>query len=69
MFIIKMWAIINKETKIVIGALMPDAPLEEVEKIKQDYDLVAMTLENSPATIDYKYIDGKFYPPKELVNG
>jgi hypothetical protein len=64
-----MWALIDKETKIVIGALMPDAPLEEIEKAKTKWDLVAMTLENSPATIDYKYIDGKFYPPKELING
>jgi hypothetical protein len=64
-----MWALIDKETKVVVAALMPDAPLEEVEKAKESYVLVAMTLENSPATIGDKYIDGKFYPPKELVNG
>jgi hypothetical protein len=64
-----MWALLDKKTKIVIGALPPNTLLEEIEKIKETYNLIAMTLENSPATIGDKYIDGKFYPPKELING
>ena len=64
-----MWALIDKETQIVIGALMPDAPLKEIEKAKTKWDLIPMTLENSPATIGNKYLDGKFYSIQGETNG
>lgn len=55
-----MWAIINKQ-QIVIGVLVPNTPLEEITKVENEgFNVVRMTLENSPATIGSKYENGKF---------
>ena len=59
-----MWAMLDKDTNIVLGVLSPEAPLEEVEKCQKDFNLILMTLENSPATIGYIYKDGKFVSTK-----
>lgn len=55
-----MWAVIDKETQIVLGALLPDTPLVEVEKASKKYDIVLMTIDNSPASVGDKYEEGKF---------
>jgi pentose-5-phosphate-3-epimerase len=55
-----MWAVINKTTQIVIGVILPDTNIEEVKKIAKQFDVVFMTLENSPANIGDKYINNKF---------
>ena len=60
-YIFNMWAIVSKETQIVIGALMPDAPLNVYENLKKQYDVIAITLDNSPAAQGDIYKDGKFY--------
>lgn len=57
-----MWAIINNNNE-VISCLHPDAPEEEVERLKKEFTLIFMTLENSPAYLKGQYKDGKFYPP------
>jgi hypothetical protein len=62
-----MWAVIDKETKQVIGMLEPIATQKEIDKALKNYDLVLMTLENSPASLYGYYVDGKFTPP--LPNG
>jgi hypothetical protein len=55
-----MWAMLDKN-KIVIGALIPTTPLEEIIKIQNEgYEVIPMTIENSPATIGSKYENGKF---------
>ena len=63
-YIFNMWALLDKNTDIVIGVLPPDATPEGIKKCKKDFNLVLMTLENSPATIGDKYKDGKFYTQK-----
>jgi hypothetical protein len=55
-----MWAVLDKKTQIVIGILLPTATAEEIQQAENDYDLVLMTLENSPARIGDKYEDNKF---------
>jgi hypothetical protein len=57
-----MWAVLNKKSQIVVGVLLPDATLEAYKEAEKDYDLIAMTLENSPATIGYIYKNNNFYP-------
>jgi hypothetical protein len=59
-FTTDMWAVIDKETQIVLGALLPDTPLVEVEKASKKYDIVLMTIDNSPASVGDKYEEGKF---------
>jgi hypothetical protein len=54
-----MWAVLNKKN-IVIGVVLPNTPKSEVEKINKNYQLIAMTNENSPATIGDEYVNGKF---------
>ncbi len=62
-----MWAIINRETKQVVSMLEPIATQEEIDKMLIDFDLVLMTMDNSPAHLFGYYEEGKFTPPK--LNG
>lgn len=55
-----MWAVIDKKTQIVVGSILPTASLEEVKRIEKTFDVVRMTLDNSPATIGDTYKNGKF---------
>jgi hypothetical protein len=66
-----MWALLDYDNKTVIGCFTPDIDitLDEVQKEINGRTIIEMTIENSPARIGDIYIDGKFYPPKELVNG
>ena len=64
-----MWAIIEKEKNIVIGYLTPDTNIEDVKKFTNEYEVVLMTEENSPAWLGAKYINEKFYQLKEEING
>jgi hypothetical protein len=64
-----MWAMLDKDNETVIACFPPDVPVNEMLKEADGRDLILMTLENSPAYVKGKYKDGKFYPPKELVNG
>lgn len=60
-----MWAAIHKDTKEVIGAILPTATITELQKAEKIFDLVLMTLENSPAKIGDKYENNKFIPKEE----
>ena len=55
-----MWALLNKLTNIVEGVLIPTAPPKVIEEAKNKWNLIEMTLENSPASIGDKYINNKF---------
>jgi hypothetical protein len=59
-----MWAVVENKTNTVL-ACVAGVPYEQALKDSSIYDafLIAMTLENSPAYVNGKYIDGKFYPP------
>lgn len=59
-FTTDMWAILDKKTQIVLGCLTPDTDAETVKTMEQTHNLVFMTPENSPATVGYKYEEGKF---------
>jgi hypothetical protein len=61
-----MWAILDKKTQIVLGVLTPDAPMQEIKKINKNYDLILMTLQNSPAKIGDKYENGRFYSTNNI---
>ena len=62
-----MWAVIDIDKETVIGVIPPTYSEEEAYKLvaPYSYDLVKMTLENSPAYSQGKYKENKFYPPKE----
>jgi hypothetical protein len=58
-----MWALIsNSDNETVLAAMSPETPQEELSRLIDDgFKLIPMTPENSPAYINGKYIDGKFY--------
>jgi len=62
-YIIKMWALVDKNTKIVLGCI-PSATYEEAKKISNEDILIKMTLENSPASIGNLW-DGEKFIEKE----
>jgi hypothetical protein len=64
-----MWAVIDKESKIVVGIFPPNVSQDEMLKEASGKILIQMTPDNSPGYINGTYENGKFYPPKELVNG
>jgi hypothetical protein len=63
-----MWALIDNSTDIVLGCLV-GIPYEQaaLEASKTDAYLVEMTIENTPAYIGNKYVDGKFLIPEEVM--
>jgi hypothetical protein len=63
-----MWAVLDKkDSETVIMALPPTVPVNELEKISNEgYVLIQMTLENTPAYMNGKYKNGKFYPKEEM---
>ena len=65
-----MWALLDKDNETVIGCYTPDIPYETVVRESEEAGLqvVLMTLENSPAYIPGKYINGKFYKEGENPN-
>jgi hypothetical protein len=63
-----MWAILDKDSKTVIGVFPPDVSEETRLKEADGKTLIEMTLENSPAWTGAKYINGKFVE-KESING
>lgn len=66
-----MWAILDYDNTTVIGCMPPDVDIEssEVKKEINNKTLIRMTADNSPAYVNGKYIDGKFYPPEGVTNG
>ena len=68
MFGINMWAILDKDNETVIGVFPPDTPEEIRLKEYDEKMLIKMNLENSPAWIGAKYVNGKFVE-KESING
>jgi hypothetical protein len=59
-----MHALLDTDNKTVIGVFPPDTLYEEMIKEAEGRIIIEMTLENSPAGINWTYEDGKFYPPK-----
>jgi hypothetical protein len=64
-----MYALLDFDNKTVIACFTPDIPYDKVLEEANNRILVKMTPENSPAYIKGTYVDGKFYPPKEIENG
>ena len=63
-----MWAILDKDNETVIGVFPPDTPEEIRLKEYDEKMLIKMNLEDSPAWIGAKYVNGKFVE-KESING
>lgn len=53
----------------VIAIFPPDVPKDEAIKEANGRTLIQVTIENSPGWINGTYENGKFYPPKGIVNG
>ena len=64
-----MYAMLDYDSNIVIALFTPDVPKDKVIKEADGRTLIEMTIENSPGYINGTYENGKFYPPKELING
>lgn len=64
-----MWAMLDTDNETVIAIYPPDLKEEDVIKDANGKTLIKVTLENSPGWVKGTYKNGKFYPPKELING
>lgn len=64
-----MYAMLDYNSNTVIALFTPDVSKEKMLEEANGRTLIKMTLENSPGYIGGIYENGKFYPPKELVNG
>ena len=60
-----MYALLDYDNQTVIEVIPPDVTFDEAIKKASGRKLITMTVENSPAYMYGRYIDGKFYPPKE----
>jgi hypothetical protein len=60
-----MYAMLDFDNTTVIACFLPDIPYEKIIEEAQERILIEMTPDNSPAYINGKYVEGKFYPPKE----
>lgn len=64
-----MHAMLDYNSNTVIAVFPPDIPEDKMLEEANGRTLIKVTPENSPGYIQGEYIDGKFYPPKELTNG
>jgi hypothetical protein len=65
-----MWAMLDKDNETVLCVFPPDVDIKEMLSQSDGYRLIKMTIENSPAYLNGKYKDGKFYPKEsEKTNG
>jgi hypothetical protein len=68
-FGIKMYAMLDYNSNKVIAVFPPDVPQDKIIKEADGRTLIQMTPDNSPGYLNGTYENGKFYPPKELING
>lgn len=64
-----MYALLDTDNTTVIACFPPDLSDDKMLIEANGRILIKMTLENSPAYIKGSYVNGKFYPPKEINNG
>lgn len=64
-----MWALLDRDNKTVVAYFPPDVSYEKASQEADGREIIKMTLDNSPAYINGIYENGKFYPPKEVING
>jgi hypothetical protein len=64
-----MWAMLDTDNETVIAVFPPNLKEEDVIKDANGKTLIKITLENSPGWVKGTYKNGKFYPPKETING
>lgn len=55
-----MWAVVDGDT--VVGVYPPGSDLVKMRAETEGLLLVEMTVDNSPAWLFGKYVNGKFYP-------
>lgn len=60
---------LDRDNTTVLAVYPPTVDFNKIIMEAQGRTLIEMTIENSPAYLNGKYIDGKFYPPvKETEN-
>jgi hypothetical protein len=64
-----MHAMLDYNSNKVISVFPPDVPEDKMLEEADGRTLIKMTVENSPGYLNGTYKNGKFYPPKELING
>ena len=64
-----MYALLDTDNTTVIACFSPDLSDDKMLIEANGRILIKMTLENSPAYVKGSYVNGKFYPPKEINNG
>jgi len=62
-----MWATVDKQTQQVVGMVQPTATQEEINEAYKLFDLIEMTVDNSPAYLNGYYINGRFTKPTKGV--
>ena len=60
-----MWALLDRDNETVIACCPPIITYDKLLAIADGRKVILMTVENSPAYVDGKYINGKFYPKLE----
>ena len=59
--IFNMWAVLDTDSKTVIGVLPPDATEEQYKETIKTHTLIPVTMETGPGHIPGYYENGKFY--------
>jgi hypothetical protein len=60
-----MWALLDRDNETVIGCIPPTVTFDKALSIANGRTMIPMTVENSPAYMNGKYINGKFHEKKE----
>ncbi len=56
-----MWAVLDSDSKTIIGVLPPDATEEKYNEVAKTNALIPVTLETGPGHIPGYYENGKFF--------
>ena len=60
-----MWALLDRDNETVLCCYPPTLPYDKIIAMADGRELILMTVENSPAYVGGKYLNGKFYPKDE----
>jgi hypothetical protein len=56
---------LDRDNQTVLAVYPPTADINKILMEANGRTIIKMTVENSPAYLKGKYIEGKFYPPAE----
>jgi hypothetical protein len=61
----KMYSMLDRDNQTVLAVYPPTVDINKIIMEANGRTIIKMTVENSPAYLKGKYIEGKFYPPVE----